>query len=79
MSLEAATVQDGTVKRQSPVQPLWKDLIAATVIAVLPWAIAWNHHFRGGWLVYALVMSAVVLVALVFRQLGIVLLRRRQG
>jgi hypothetical protein len=64
--------------RRPPVQPLWKDIITFTLVVGLAWEFAWNDDFHGGWFVYACVVSALSLVGLVLRQLGIVPLKGRQ-
>lgn len=49
------------------------------LIVGLPWSIAAHRDFHGGWFVYACVMTPLMVVGLVLRQLGISPLTRRQS
>jgi hypothetical protein len=73
MSPEGASLQDGAVQRR--IQPLWKDLISTALVLGAVWWLAGYHHFRGGWFIFACVISGLTIPALVFRQLGIVPLK----
>lgn len=65
------------MRRRSPVQPLWKDIISCTLSEVVVWSIAGKSGFHGGWFVFACVMTALTVPVFVLRQLGII--KRRQG
>ena len=67
------------MRRRPPVQPLWKDIVTFALTVGVAWSIAGRHDFHGGWFVFACVMTALSVVALVLRQLGIVPLKRRRS
>ena len=49
------------------------------LIVAFPWGIAVMRDFHSGWFVFACVITPVMVVAFVLRQLGIIPVERRQS